>query len=148
MVEAARRLPEVRFFMTSDPGTARLSLPDPLPANLTLTGFLETAAYGGLLRKAGVVMALTTDDHTMQRGAYEGIYQGTPVIVSDSPLLRRAFDEGAVHVDNSPDAIVDAIRQVRDHAGEYQRGASRLRARKKEEWLRTKSALLADLERR
>ena len=40
-------------------------------------------------------MALTTEDHTMLRGAYEAIYQGTPIIVSNSALLRVAFNEGA-----------------------------------------------------
>jgi len=146
MVEAARRLPDVPFLMTGDPG--RATVPGPLPANLRLTGFLQTETYGALLRKAGVVVALTTDDFTMQRAAYEGICQGTPVIVSDTQLLRDAFDEGAVHVDNSPDAIVKAVLRIRGNSTEYRQAALRLRARKNEQWLRTKSALLAVLDGR
>jgi glycosyltransferase involved in cell wall biosynthesis len=145
MVETARHLPNIRFFMTGDPKNVPRSRLYPLPANLTLTGFLPTAAYGALLRHAGVVVALTTDDYTMQRAAYEAIYQGTPVIVSNTQLLRQSFDEGAVHVDNSPDAIVKAILRVRDNAVEYRQAASRLRARKIDLWVRTKSALLATL---
>lgn len=146
MVEAARRLPQIRFYMTGDAAPGRL--PERLPANLTVTGFLETSSYGALLRQAGVVVALTTDDHTMQRAAYESVYQGTPVIVSDTELLRHAFDEGAVHVDNSPDAIVKAVMRVRDDARGYKEAASRLGARKSAEWLHTKSALLAALDSR
>lgn len=148
MIEAAGRLPHVRFLMTGSPGNAVRSLPKTFPPNLTLTGFLETRTYGALLRQAGVVVALTTADHTMQRGAYEAIYQGTPVIVSDNQLLRRAFDEGALHVNNSPEAIVSAVRRIRENAGEYKQAASRLRARKTERWLRTKSELLKTLEAR
>lgn len=143
MVEAAQRLPEIRFFMTGEYELAGGRLPGRLPANLTLTGFLERAEYGALLRGAGVVVALTSDDHTMQRGAYESIYQGTPVIVSSTALLRQAFDEGAEHVDNSPDAIVQAVLRIRGNLEDYRRGAGSLRARKCAEWLTTKSALMA-----
>jgi len=116
-----------------------------VPPNLTLTGFLQAPVYGALLRKAGVVMALTTDDHTMQRAAYEAVYQGTPVIVSDTQVLRQAFDEGAVHVDNSPDAIVKAVKHVRDNVPEYREAATRLRARKNDRWIRVKAELIRAL---
>ena len=141
MLEAARRLPEVRFFMTGNPTKAAALLPAPLPANLTLTGFLDTPVYGRLLRDAGVVMALTIEQHTMQRGAYEAIYQGTPVIVSDNPLLREAFDEGAVYVDNSPAAIVSAVQVIQTRSAEYRVAASRLRSRKLERWRQKKAEL-------
>lgn len=142
IVEAARRLPGIPFVMTGDPSRAAKVLPRDLPPNLALTGFLSTAAYGDVLKNAGVVLALTTAEHTMQRGAYEAIYQGTPVIVSDNPLLRAAFDDGAVHVDNGPDAIVEAVQQVRGVREAFRDGANRLKRRKYERWIETKSALL------
>jgi glycosyltransferase involved in cell wall biosynthesis len=145
MIEAARLLPDVPFFMTGDAESGAQALPDHLPSNLTLTGFLESAAYGRLLSEAGVVVALTTDDHTMQRGAYEAIYHGTPVIVSNTDVLVKAFDEGAVHVDNSPEALVRAVLRVRDNVAEYRKGAGRLRERKTGRWLRAKEALVATL---
>jgi glycosyltransferase involved in cell wall biosynthesis len=148
MVEAARRLPGVRFFMTGDSTTGAQRLPTDLPPNLTLTGFLDSGDYGRMLRQAGVVIALTNDDHTMQRGAYEGIYHGTPVIVSDTSVLREAFDEGAEHVDNSARAIVEAIVRIRDDHGRYLLGASRLRERKILRWQQTKQRLLELLDQR
>jgi glycosyltransferase involved in cell wall biosynthesis len=147
MVEAARRLPGVRFMMTGNPRHGARVLPGDLPPNLTLTGFLAPPAYGALLRQAGVVMALTTDHHTMLRAGYEAIYHGTPVIVSDTEVLRGAFDEGALHVDNSPDAIVAAVLQVRGDPLAFRRAAGRLRARKSKRWLDAKAALLAILSR-
>jgi glycosyltransferase involved in cell wall biosynthesis len=114
-----------------------------MPPNVTLTGFLPTAAYGGLLSSADAVLALTTRDHTMLRGAYEAVYQGTPVIVSDWPLLREAFPAGAVHVDNTAAAIVGAIRAIQAAPASYRAGASRLRAMKLERWRVVREELLA-----
>jgi hypothetical protein len=76
------------------------------------------------------------------RGAWEAIYQGTPVIVSDWPLLRDAFDEGAVHADNTASGIAAAVARARDQYGELSEGARRLRSRKEQRWTITRSALL------
>jgi glycosyltransferase involved in cell wall biosynthesis len=144
ILEAARRLPGVTFYMTGNPEGARHLLTDK-PPNVVLTGFVDVPRYAGLLQSVGAVMALTTEEHTMLRGAYEAIYQGTPIIVSDSAVLREAFNEGALHVDNSPEAIVAAVLQMRREREEYRRGSERLRARKEERWKTSKSALLAAL---
>jgi glycosyltransferase involved in cell wall biosynthesis len=145
MIDAARRVPAVSFLMTGNPaspGGVRLR-GLALPPNLRLTGFLDVVSYGALLRSAGAVMALTTDDHTMQRGAWEAVYQGTPVIVSDFPLLRQAFDEGAIHVDNSPEGIARGVLRMQAHALEYRAAVGRLRTRKMERWAASRAALLA-----
>ena len=142
IMEAARRLPDVTFRMTGNPKSAERRLENK-PPNVTLTGFLSVEDYGALLQRADVVLALTTLDHTMLRGAYEAVYQGTPVIVSDSPLLRAAFDEGTAHVDNTAEAIVAAIDRVRKDVEAFRLGAQRLKARKEQRWAQSKAALLA-----
>jgi glycosyltransferase involved in cell wall biosynthesis len=142
ILKAASRLPDVRFYMTGNPSRAQARLKD-TPPNVTLTGFLSVADYGILLQSAGVVLALTTVDHTMLRGAYEAIYQGTPVIVSDFSMLRAAFDEGALHVDNTPEAIAAAVSQVRAERKRFQEGALRLRRRKEVRWCESRDALVA-----
>lgn len=145
MLEAARALPDVRFMMTGNPRHLAVDLRGHLPPNVTLTGFLPTAAYAGLVTSADVVMTLTTRNHTMLRAAYEAIYQGTPVIVSDWPLLRTSFDEGALHVDNRAPAIEDAIRLMRQEHERFRSGAAALRRRKLDRWLVTLAELRAVL---
>jgi glycosyltransferase involved in cell wall biosynthesis len=146
MLDTARALPGVRFMMTGNPKDLLPELKANRPTNVTLTGFLPDAAYAGLLTSADAVMTLTTRDHTMLRAAYEAIYQGTPVIVSDWPLLRSAFDEGAVYVENTSSAIAEGIRKMeRDHAA-YRAGAVRLRERKLERWTATLAELRAAVE--
>jgi glycosyltransferase involved in cell wall biosynthesis len=143
--EAARAVPEARFFMTGNAKHLSPELKARVPENVTLTGFLSVEAYGGLVTGADAVMTLTTRDHTMLRAAYEAIYQGTPVIVSDWPLLRDAFDEGAVHVDNSSGQIAAAIRRVATEGPALRAAAGRLKARKLQRWAHTRAAIASRL---
>ncbi len=140
---AAADLPDVRFFVTGDSASLPAATKESLTANVTLTGFLSTSDYGGLISNADVVMDLTTLDHTMLRGAFEAIYQGVPVIVSDWPVLRDAFPEGAVHVDNTRAAIARAVRDVQAAPQEFKKGAGRLRRLKLERWQWTRRRILA-----
>jgi glycosyltransferase involved in cell wall biosynthesis len=141
--EAAARLPDIQFFVTGNARTLPSALAEHVPSNLTLTGFLSTAMYGGLLASADMVMVLTTFDHTMLRGAYEAIYQGTPVIVSNWPILRESFPEGAVHVDNSATGIVSAIRTIAANPEEFRAGALRLKETKLARWETTRRAIVS-----
>ena len=147
LFEAARLLPDVRFFVTGNPRTLPSEFKDTLSPNVTLTGFLSTPVYGRLLSCADAVLVLTTYDHTMLRGAYEAIYQGTPVIVSDWPVLREAFPKAAVHVDNTPERIVEAVRKIESNLDAYRAEARELRAHKLERWVSTRQSLLTLLTR-
>ena len=144
--EAAKAVPDVRFFVTGNRKHLAPDLAANLPPNVTLTGFLSTEAYGGLLTDADAVLALTTRDHTMLRGAYEAIYQGTPVIVSNWALLREAFPEGAaVHVDNSPADIAAAIRTIQQAPAPFRASAALLRRSKLQRWNATRDSILSRL---
>jgi glycosyltransferase involved in cell wall biosynthesis len=142
ILEAARRLPDVTFYMTGNPADGGRRLVGK-PDNLVLTGFLSVSDYGALLKTADVVLALTTLDHTMLRGAYEAIYQGTPVIISNWPLLRSAFDAGAVHVDNTAAGIMEGIRTMQQEHAAARAGAAQLRQRKFDRWAATLAELKA-----
>jgi glycosyltransferase involved in cell wall biosynthesis len=143
IVEAARQLSDVRFFVTGNPEMLPPEFNATLSPNVTLTGFLSTAAFGRLISSADAVLVLTTLNHTMLRGAYEAIYQGTPVIVSDWPILREAFPQGAAYADNSPEGIIAAVRTVESSLDAFRAGAACLRQAKLQRWQATKTAILA-----
>ena len=145
---AARLLPDVRFFVTGNAKHLSAELRSNIPANISLTGFLSTGAYGGLLKSADAVMTLTTLDHTMMRGAYEAIYQGTPVIVSDWPILREYFSDGALHVDNTSESIAQAVRLVAERTETLREGARRLRDRKLVAFAAVRRAILERIDAR
>ena len=112
------------------------------PANVRLTGFLSDSEYAGLLLASDAVIALTTYDHTMQRGAYEAVYLGRPVVTSNFELLRSHFRKGAVHVDNTEQAIVDGLCRMRDNLPRYRSEVEELRRERLDEWKRVEAALL------
>jgi glycosyltransferase involved in cell wall biosynthesis len=112
VLAAARAVPEASFFVTGDTRQARRAWLAERPANLTFTGFVSEEEYAGLLRAADVIVVLTTHDYTMQRGAYEAVALGKPLVTSDWQLLRETFSRGAIHVRNDAAAIAAGIRHA------------------------------------
>ena len=127
VLEAARRLPEVQFSFTGDPSYAPRGFRDKVPSNVYLTGFIPDADYLALLRGADAILVLTREDHTMQRGGYEAVSLGRPLITSDWPLLREVFSRGTVHVDNSPDSIAEAVRRIKESPEIFKRDMTELK---------------------
>jgi len=118
ITRAAADLPEVGFYVTGDPARTDYPLPSQFPPNVHLTGFLSEDDYYGLMRSAQAVMVLTTEDHTMQRGACEAVWLGQPIITSHWPILREAFHCGALHVDNTAAGIRAAVETMRARRSE------------------------------
>ena len=141
IVNVARTLPDVQFLVTGNPKKVEALRPR-FPENFTLTGFLDNAAYGQLLRDADAVMSLTTGQHTMLRSAYEAVYQGTPIIVSDSPMLRQEFQQGGFVVENTVEDIVAAVRALQRDPQKYRRNVEILKEHKERRWARNKELLL------
>ena len=133
-LEAARLLTDTHFYVTGNCDKLDPALRQLMPKHVHLTGFLSDAEYTGRLKSSHAIMALTKFDHTMQRGAYEAIYLGKPVITSDFQILREAFPIGTVHVENSPDSIVRGVNRMRSNLEQFQTEAEQLRQQKLEHW--------------
>ena len=139
--EAAGHLPEVTFSLTGDPARFGRVLP-PAPPNVRRTGYLSEEAYRDLMASSGAVMCLTTNDHTMQRGACEALWTGRPIITSDWPLLRDYFDRGTEHVDNGAASIAAAVRKIAADPTAYERAIEDLQALRRREWDEAVAALV------
>ena len=59
------------------------------PDNCHLTGYIPYEQYVGLMRQVDTVIDLTDRDHTLLLGAFEAVSLGTPLIISDWPILRE-----------------------------------------------------------
>jgi len=144
ILAAAARCPEIAFYLTGDAAKLRRRARTAPPANAVATGFLRESDYYALLAAADGVLVLTTRDCTMQRGAYEALYVGTPIVTSGWPLLREVFADAALYVDNTPDGIAAAVRElVRDAAERRRLTAARAIVRR-----RVYAAALGELNRR
>ena len=136
-LEAARAVPDVVFYVTGDSSKLPSAIRERLPGNVELTGFLPDGQYRALLDASDAVIALTTLDHTMQRAAYEAVYLGKPVVVSNTALLRRHFDRGGVHVANTALDIARGVRDMLAGLPKYTEEAQRLREQKLITWHHT-----------
>jgi glycosyltransferase involved in cell wall biosynthesis len=132
--QAARQLDGIDFYVTGKLKDAPPRLLEQKPQNVQLTDYLALDLYAGLLQASHAVMVLTTRDHTMQRGAYEAMALGTPIITSDWRLLRETFSKGAVFVDNSPEDIVKAVRKLQSAWPEYKAAVQAHRQARLEVW--------------
>ena len=110
VLAAAATLPEVGFHVTGSPRHARGKVPKVAPGNLRFTDWLSDDQYLEYLAAADAVLCLTKADHTMQRGAYEAMALGRPLVTSDLPLLRGVFSQGTVFVENRADSIAGGLR--------------------------------------
>jgi glycosyltransferase involved in cell wall biosynthesis len=142
--EAARQLPEIRFYVTSDyqRNEELRQYQAKASENVHFTGHLPDEDYYSLLKSADVVLTLTTRNHTLQQGACEAMWLGRPVITSDWSMLREYFPKGALFVDNRADSLVEAIRQMREDLPRYQAEIVETAALKRADWDRQVGELL------
>jgi glycosyltransferase involved in cell wall biosynthesis len=111
--------------------TGRLEdLPDELreaaPANVRFVGFLPFEEYRRHVEHADVVMALTTEPTSAMRSAYEAVYAGKPLVVSDFALDRELFPF-AVHTANDSAAIAAAVSSAAERIDELHGHAAEAR---------------------
>jgi glycosyltransferase involved in cell wall biosynthesis len=132
--DAVREIPNIDFFVTGNFEDASDDLLARKPRNVQLTGFLPDSQYVGLVLASDAIIALTTEDHTMQRAAYEAVYLGKPVITSNTELLRHAFHKGAVHVDMSLTSVQSGILEMKNNLKRYEGEVGELRAEKLARW--------------
>lgn len=117
LLEAARRCPEMRFVLS---GKAPAGVRSRAPSNCEFSGWLPADEYDEALRRARAVICLTTREDTMQRGGYEAVQRGIPLIVSATRALMGWHGESATYAASDAVSIARACRTVWE-AGEAQR---------------------------
>lgn len=144
VVGAARLLPGVTFRVTGDLERCPAPLRAAAPANVEFVGFLGAADYWAQVREATALIALTTEPTSVMRAAYEAVYAGRPLVVSDWPLLRELFP-AAQHAPNTAEGIAAAVaRAVEPEAAQ---GVQRAHALQAARWRAQRDELLAVLGR-
>ncbi|HNT38841.1 MAG TPA: glycosyltransferase [Rubrivivax sp.] len=148
LLQTARLRGDWTFVLTGAPAKARRFGHDlsSLPANVLLTGYLDPPQLDAVLQAGDVVLALTKEDGIQLSVCNEALGFGKPLVVSDTPLLRRLFGAGAMMVDSSrPEALAAAIAQVLEQAAQWQQAAVDLAARRRAAWTGRYEALVERL---
>jgi glycosyltransferase involved in cell wall biosynthesis len=112
ILEAAKKLPEVKFYLTGNKAKAPLNVTRDTSSNVFFTDFIPDDEYWKLLDSCDAVICLTTRDYTLVCGGYEAIYSGKPLITSNYPVLKNYYNFGTLHVDNTADSIAQAVRRI------------------------------------
>jgi glycosyltransferase involved in cell wall biosynthesis len=132
--QAAGQLPEVHFYVTGKPDELPQHLLDHRPPNLHLTGYLTNPQYIGLLRGVDAIIDLTTRHNTLLMGGFEAVAVGTPLIVSDTPLLREYFSSGTIYIPNTVEGVCAGVEQLFAHQDKYRQDILHLRQVLQLEW--------------
>ena len=119
VIEAARRLRNVNFYITGSIKNAPKEIKIIVSKNVILTDYLAREDYVALLMGCDIVVSLTTNDNTMQCGAHEALELGRPIITSNWPVLKEYFSKGTIHIDNTASSLVTAIKNMRAEHNHY-----------------------------
>ncbi|HXK61525.1 MAG TPA: glycosyltransferase [Acidobacteriota bacterium] len=132
--EACRRMADIQFYVTGSLNKASPDLLKSAPGNVIFTDFMPRPKYVGLVKAMDGAIILVKNDNVMQRGAYEAMSWEVPIITSEWQLLRETFNRGAIFVDNSPEQIVRAVRQLLGHLQHYRAEIKALRVERAAQW--------------
>ena len=143
VVEAARLLPEVKFFVTGKhEGKILLSNLGDIPKNLVFCGYLSKADFENLLSSADAVVGLTTRDNVQLSVANEALSVMRPMVLSDTPVLRDLYGSAARFVRNGDSTeLAEGIRDVVLHSDSYVIKVSQLLLARNERWLKQADAV-------
>lgn len=134
VLEAARRLPEVCFFILGDTKLATKEFLGSAPRNVSFPGYLKGNDYWQQLFSSQAILTLTTSPHSLVAGGTEGMYLGKPLILSRQPALLEYFTKGTIFVDHTVDGMVEGVRHARECECALSRESAELAAEKHAIW--------------
>ncbi|HEY8695072.1 MAG TPA: glycosyltransferase, partial [Chloroflexota bacterium] len=142
VLEAAARLPGVRFRISGDTKRARPAWLANHPSNVAFTDFLSTDEFWSHVRDASAILTLTTREDTILRGGWEAMFMEKPLITSGTSALRRYFTRGTVFVDHNPHSIAAGVEYAMSHLQELGVEAKALREEKYATWRQERAGLV------
>jgi hypothetical protein len=133
LVEAGRLVPEVDLLITGDARKCPRAVRASAPENVMFTGYLHGTDYDHALEQADIIIVLTRHPQAVNRGAYEAVYAGRPLIISDLPAMSQLFPH-AVLVSNEAQSIAAGIRSALVRHAELAVRAPEARAMQERRW--------------
>jgi glycosyltransferase involved in cell wall biosynthesis len=134
--DAAAGLANITFYVTGDYSRIAPTLLKKKPDNCLLTGYISNRQYAGLLQGADVIIDLVSNGETLLCGAFEAVSAGTPLIVSDWPVLRECFPMGTVYVPNTVEGVRAGVHQALREQVQLHQEILLLREQHQVEWMR------------
>lgn len=124
ILEAAALVPEVSWVLT---GKAPPTLAHRAAPNVVFPGFVSSEEYRRLRAFSTAVLALTTQERTMQSAGFEALADGTPLITSPTRVLVAFFGQAATYARPESNSISAAVRSVLSTQDERRKAMAELR---------------------
>lgn len=137
LLQTASRLPAYTFVLTGRSANALRYGHDlaGLPENVVIPDYLDTPVFDRLLQESDLVLALTREDGIQLSACNEALGFGKAMVVSDTPLLRRLFAEGARMADSTRSAaLCRAIEDALGRRRELEIAARALAEKRRRQW--------------
>jgi hypothetical protein len=125
---------DVQLYVTGNPKKLDPAVAATVPANVHFTGFLEEAAYWGLLQSADAIIDLTLMDDCLVCGAYEALAIAKPMLLSNNAASVELFGDAAAFTDNSAADIRRALGALRARQRELSAAALVKRREMAQRW--------------
>jgi Glycosyl transferase 4-like domain len=133
---AARLLPEVDFKITGRKRKAEAQgLTKDTPDNVTFTDYLTIEGFEELLAGANVVLGVTSRTNCQLSVANEALGAHSPLVLSDTGILRKMFGDAALFALNTPETLAASIAEALAHQPEMRARSEALKLRRQESWL-------------
>jgi glycosyltransferase involved in cell wall biosynthesis len=133
--EAMKQHPDTDFYVTGNFKKANPNTLDAVGNNIHLLGFVPEQDYIDHLFRCDFSIILTTQEFTLNCGAYESLVANKPAVLANTLTIRRYFSKGFVYTDPcSVDAINHAIGEVGRRLDELKADQVTLRKELTQEW--------------
>jgi glycosyltransferase involved in cell wall biosynthesis len=109
LIAAAKVTPDLRWVFTGRPPR---KVGSTAPANVSFPGYVSNEDFLRALSQAGVVVAMTKNENTMQRAAYEALCYGRPLVTADTDVLSDYYGGAAEIVAPRGNDIAAGVRRA------------------------------------
>ncbi|MBW4933407.1 glycosyltransferase family protein [Marinobacter sp. F4206] len=148
ILEAASAFPDdIEFFFSGNYKKIGHLLPDAIPENVNLLGFVDERSFHDHLFSADFCIDMTKRSDCMVCGAYESISAEKPIILSDTPVQRRYFSKGALFSQNSALHITNTLQEMKDRIDTMRQDATDLKREILERETSQKALILSQIQR-
>jgi len=140
--QAMGQLPQVNFVVTGNFRKAGSRVAEGLPSNIHLLGFVPEQEYIDTLFGCDFSIILTTQEFTLNCGAYETLAANKPAILANTHTIRQYFRRGFVHTTpDAPNEIAAAIRKTLENLNSLKAEQQQLKAELTVAWLEQKAVI-------
>ncbi|MCB2180231.1 glycosyltransferase [bacterium] len=134
VVEVARKMPEIKFYILGDTKLADPKLLATAPDNVVFPGYLKNEDYWQRLNDSDVLMTLTDTPKSLVSGGIEAMTLGKPMILSSQPVLIDYFTKGAIFISHTEKSMIEGINRSRSEMDVLTKESKELLIEKQSRW--------------